>query len=130
MKNLLFSILIVSFFASAMYAQSDYTTKRSNEYYSKALEQYLVCLNHHNDGVVESAIINLMKMNRERSDLSYQTTIDRLDTMSTEGRTANIRFLAFIAAKYLDDPENPELFSEIKIEDDEQLISMLLDRLQ
>jgi len=130
MKKFFISIVIFSFCATALYAQSDADNKRSNEYYCKALKQYLVCLNHHNDGVVESAIINLMKMSRECSEISYQTIVERLDTMATDGRTANIRLLAFIAARYLQDSENPHLLADLKIDDHQQFMKMLLDRLK
>jgi hypothetical protein len=130
MKKFLFSILILSFFVSLNYAQSDSKNKEDNEFYCKALKQYLVCLDHHNEGVVESTIIQLMKLRRECADISYQKTIERLEEIETNGRTANIRLLAFIASRYLQNPKVPGLFKNIKIEDDEQLITMLLDRLE
>ena len=71
-----------------------------------------------------------MKLRRECPDISYQTTIDSLDALALNGRTPNIRLLAFIAVRYIEDPKNPDLFADMKIENDEQLISMLLDRLK
>jgi len=130
MKKFLFTTLILSFCVSVIYAQNDSYNNEDTEFYCKALKQYLFNLSHHNAGIVESTIIQLMKLNRECPDIPYQMTIDSLDAAAKNGRTANIRFLAFIASRYLQDPANPELFSEIKIEDDEQLITMLLDRLQ
>jgi hypothetical protein len=129
MKNFLSAILIFSLCVSVLYARGDSNIKDDNEFYCKALKQYLTCLSHHNDGVVESTIIILMKMRRECPDISYQMTIDSLDALAANGRTANIRLLAFIAARYLQDPEDPGLFADIRIEDDAQLVTMLLDRL-
>ena len=130
MKKFLFTILILLFCVSVIYAQSESNIREDNKIYCKALKQYLFNLSHYNAGIVESTIIQLMKLRRECPDIPYQTTIDSLDTVAKNGKTANIRFLAAIASRYLQNPKDPGLFDDINIENDEQLVTMLIDRLE
>ena len=129
MKNLLFCIIILSLFVSVTYAQIDSTDQKENDFYGLAMKQYMHSLNHFNNGVVESTIIHLIKFKIECPDISFEKAIDSLNIVVVNGRTSSIRLMALIAAKYLENPEAPGFFSEIKIENEDQLISMLLRRL-
>ena len=58
-------------------------------------------LNHHNHGVVESAIRVVILMKIQYSDADYDNIIDQLDELVVKGANKNIRLKALIASDYL-----------------------------
>jgi len=72
----------------------------------KGLAGYLLALQCKNEGVVESALMNLIKMKSQYPDLDYSRIIERLQYMQEQGQSRGLRFLAFFTLSYLQNPEN------------------------
>jgi len=66
---------------------------------------YFMCLNHSNSGVIESAIVNIMKLKFFNPDIDYTKCIYKLEQLSKSGQTKFIRVKAYVAANYLKHPE-------------------------
>ena len=70
----------------------------------KGTANYLRALQQQNDGLVESAMINLLRMKSRYPDLDYNPIISQLRYLSRNGSTQSLRFLAYFTSLYLDDP--------------------------
>ncbi|MBN1406196.1 MAG: hypothetical protein JW956_00320 [Calditrichaceae bacterium] len=61
------------------------------------LSVYENSLNHENEGVVKSAIQNIMKLQTVYPELNYSKVIKRLEYLATKSDSKKIRFNAYIA---------------------------------
>ena len=84
----------------------------------KAKKAYGECLNTNVNGVIESTIINVMKMKAVYPDYNYSSLAKKLEKLSFDGPTQIIRYKAYIAANYL---KHPERFSWIKADSYEEM---------
>lgn len=84
----------------------------------RACDSYERSLNSEINGVVESAIINIMKMKTARPDFDYSCLAKTLEKLSFDGQTMLIRYKSYIAANYL---KYPERFTWIKSGNYEEL---------
>ena len=87
---------------------------QSSKTLSAALPNYYKALNSNNSGMVESAIVNLIKLKMYAPDLDYQDTIKKMNELTENGQTDIIKYKAFIGQLYL---ENPERFNWISDQD-------------
>ncbi len=60
---------ITLFFVNTISAQNDYASLEAAE------ENYLIALRHHNPGVVESAVVNVMKLKMFHPQKDYRALI-------------------------------------------------------
>ena len=81
----------------------------SRVYLKKACANYLASLKSPNDGVVESAIAEIARMKAILQKENFCDLKGELDRLSVSGRTAPIRYRAYLAALLLD---NPDWFKE------------------
>jgi len=79
-----------------------------------SLPNYYKALNSDNHGMVESAIENLVKLKLFAPDLDYSKVAGKLDQLTEDGQTIQIKYKAFVANLYL---ESPEKFNWISSED-------------
>lgn len=105
-------ILLVSF--NSGFAQSYNVAQR-------ALPNYYKALNSDNHGMVESAIENLVKLKLYAPDLDYKKVAEKLDQLTEDGQTVQIKYKAFVANLYL---ESPEKFNWISSEDKDKQANM------
>ena len=71
----------------------------------RALLAYEQALDHTNNGVVESAIINIMKLKLIYPNQDYSGLTKKLNKLCFKNRTKTVRYKAYIAANYLQHPE-------------------------
>ena len=91
---------------------------QSNKVAKAALPNYYKAINSDNHGVIESAIENLVKLKLYAPDLDYSKVAEKLDQLTEDGQTIQIKYKAFVANLYL---ESPEKFNWLSSEDkDEQ----------
>lgn len=95
----------------------------------KLIECYLQALNHSNQGVVESAIINVMKLKLNRPDADYRKIIKCLDKMVKENPNKIVRIKAYIAASYLKYPERFNWINTTSYEETDRLFNLLTEKL-
>lgn len=79
----------------------------------RALLAYEQALEHSNNGVVESAIINIMKLKLIYPNQDYSRLTKKLNKLCFKDRTKTVRYKAYIAANYL---QHPERFTWLKSE--------------
>jgi len=119
-KNFYITLLITFALIGGIYAQAQDPVERG-------IDNYLKALGSKNTGLVESAIINVMKLKTAYPEKDYSRIMEVLDQLSRSASIRAIRYEAFVALNYL---EHPERFNWIRTNDeqqfDEQLASMVL----
>jgi hypothetical protein len=80
----------------------------------RALPNYYKALNSDNHGMVESAIENLVKLKLYAPGLDFSRVAEKLDQLAEDGKTIQIKYKAFVANLYI---ENPEKFNWLSSED-------------
>lgn len=80
----------------------------------KVMDSYCRSLDHANQGVVESAIIQVMIMKNVHPDLDYGRLKSSLHGLIRQGATRAIKLKSYLALSYL---ENPDWFHWIKEND-------------
>jgi hypothetical protein len=78
---------------------------------AKVLKSYEYCLNHDNEGVVESAIGNVLNYKVLHPDADMLRIKIQLERLSRSGETRRIRYKAFLVSQII---ENPELLTKIE----------------
>jgi len=91
---------------------------------------YLGCLESTNDGVVESAIAQTARMKLALPELPFEKMQAALGILSVNGRTATIRYKAYLAGLVFDDPAMFVREGEVEYSSSEQMFSALGQRLQ
>ena len=87
-----------------------------------ALPNYYTALNSDNEGLIESAIVNVVKLKMYSPDLNYSEIKDKLKELMEAGPSDVIKYKAFIALLYL---EHPERFNWISISYDPSKITTI-----
>ena len=77
----------------------------------RAPANYLMALQQTNEGVVESAIIKLMKLKYYYPQMDYSKISVQLEKLETDGKSESIRFMAYIVGNYI---KHPERFAWVK----------------
>jgi hypothetical protein len=113
--TIIFFTIIFSTANISVWAQSTKTLKA-------ALPNYYNALNSNNDGVIESAIENLVKLKIHAPDLDFSKVTKRLDQLTEQGNTSEIKYKAFIAYLYL---ENTERFNWISSENKDRKLKIV-----
>ena len=78
-------------------------SQNDEEFREKACCNFNEGLRSEIDGIVLSALINVMRMYHDYPTEDYDNINKNLDTLIVEGSTAQIRFVAHIIKKYLQD---------------------------
>jgi hypothetical protein len=91
---------------NTMMVDDSSTSRPSLKQLEKGAANYLQALQQPNEGLVESAMINLIKMKSYYPDLDYSRLTNRLQYLAEQGRTQSLRFLAFFTRHYLEEPVN------------------------
>lgn len=129
-NNAVFFILFI--WTINLFAQIDTTqiteTKPNQEFYQKAIKYYTHSLYYENTGIVESAIINIMKIKCHNTGIDYSNVIHKLQLLVENGKTNNIKAMAFLCKNYLAiEGLSPEL-SKLNKDEAGQFISLLMGK--
>ena len=87
-----------------------------------ALPNYYKALNSHNQGMIESAIVNVVKLKMYSPGMDYSQIQDKLNELMENGPTDVIKYKAFIAALYI---EHPERFNWLSAQSDSSKITTI-----
>ena len=101
------SIFILLFGISAFAAQLPEHQKSL----AQAEKNYLISLNHANDGVVLSTIKNIILLKLLYPKKNYSSIIKKLDDLSINSNSPLIRLKAFFASNYLKRPKYVHLIN-------------------
>ncbi len=100
------ALLLITGFAMGQITDSaDFITNTDSKVWKRAPENYLRGLQRDNLGVVESAMLNLMKLKAVYPEGNYKNVSIELDRLQAEGKTKSIRFMAYITYNYLKNPD-------------------------
>jgi hypothetical protein len=77
----------------------------------RAPANYLMALKQTNEGVVESAIIKVMKLKYYYPQMDYSEITAQLEKLEMDGNSESIRFMAYIVGNYI---KHPERFAWVK----------------
>ena len=111
MKSMKLFTLVLFIVSSLMTVQAQ--TSDSAEVMDKnvvAQESYIICLQHENDGVVESAIGNVLLFKKLNPEVDTQAIEKELENISVNGETESVRRKALLANHII---KNPALVSKI-----------------
>ena len=86
-----------------------------------SVPNYYKALNSDNHGMVESAIENLVKLKLFAPDLDFSKVAEKLDQLTEDGQTIQIKYKAFVANLYL---ESPEKFNWLSSEDKDKQVKL------
>jgi len=114
-KNLYLALLITLVLTCSVFAQQQDPIDRG-------IENYLAALNSKNDGLIESAIMNLMKLKTLHPSRDYAKIMSTLDELTQQTSNKTIRYEAFILLHYL---QYPEHFNWIQSSEDQPLDELL-----
>ena len=119
-------VLILSFNVVAQNKEmQDNPAKPGRDLCEKALKYYVHSLDHHNSGVVESAIMHIMSIKCYYPQINYTKVIYKLQQLVEDGDTGNIRAMAFICCNYLTLKGSSETFLKINERDVNQLLTLM-----
>jgi len=118
MKHFLTFLICLIISTSASFAQI------ADQIISRALDSYIISLEHYNPGVVESAIENVMVLKSYYPKKDYSQVIQKLDELTLGHSQKTTRVKAMVAANFL---KNTNELSWIDINDRKVAIKRLLD---
>ncbi len=95
---------------------------QSQKVLESAIPNYYNALKSSNEGTIESAIENLVKLKIFAPDLDYSQVAEQLEYLTEHGTTKDIKSKAFVAYLYL---ENPAKFNWISKEDKAKKVRMI-----
>ena len=110
-KIILLGLIFTLGYISAIQAQGDETKLNEISYDQNMVYRYKEALQSEVPGVVESGIFFAVKLNLFSPELNSEEIKKELSRLVKKGQTETIRYKAYIAYQYLD---NPELLSKIE----------------
>jgi len=105
MRILLVGLLLVA--TSLSFAQ----VKQSEEQFEQAKKCYLNALDSENQGVRDSAILQVVKVKVKYPDENYQTIIRKLQKLSKRDDVFYIRTHAYLACEFFKHPELAQMIN-------------------
>ena len=133
MKHMIFTLMALLLVVDSAISQNP--AERNNfdaislRIWKRAPENYLQGLKKNNLGVVESSIINLMKLRRVYPEGDYTEIISELETLQANGKTKSIRFMAYIAHNYFQSPERFSWLTQTDLTHMDSTLAMVRQRL-
>ncbi len=119
----LLTIIIITFFTFSIFAQ------RSMEQVEQGPQNYERALKSNITGMVESAIFQSVNFKLHYPGMNTDGITFQLNRLSREGQTETVRYKAFLASYFI---QNPQLLSRIKrklYKDEVQFFKMLTETL-
>ena len=110
------------FIATLILTLLSLSTGQTPEQCKAALPNYYKALNSDNQGLIESAIVNVVKLKMYSPGLDYTKIQDKLNELMETGPTDVVKYKAFIAALYI---EHPERFNWISASTDPSKVTTI-----
>ena len=92
-----------------------------------AIKNYKKALESDNLGMIESALINIMKLKYNYPDYDYTSLVQTLDSLETADKSRGVRFMSYILKNYLLHPDRYAWMEEAQIKFDKDLYALLID---
>jgi hypothetical protein len=93
---------------------------------AKGIDNYLSALNSKNDGLVESAIVNIIKLKMNYPERDYTTVTNQLDRLTHLHANKIIRIEAYVVLTYMQYPERFDWLQKLNGSQIDDLLSNLV----
>lgn len=131
--NLLLTLIITVLIILPSFAQENDPEKdqklTEQHKIEMAIKNYKKALESENRGMIESAIINIMKLKYNYPDYDYSSLIQPLDSLQSMEKSKPIKFMAYIVQNYLEHPERYTWMYDMQIKSDIDLYATLAQKL-
>ena len=92
-----------------------------------AIQNYKIALESENLGMIESAILNILKLKHYYPDCDYSSLIDPLESLESNKENKTIRFMSYIVKNYLTYPERYAWIDKVHDEFDKDFHMIIAD---
>jgi hypothetical protein len=118
------------FFSLIIFLMINVTLGQSQKICEAAIPNYYNALNSDNNGMIESAIVNVVKLKMHSPCMNYSQIIEKLEELTESGPTDVIKYKSFIAVLYLEHPERFNWISNNKTQDGITTIDEMFARIE
>jgi hypothetical protein len=94
-----------------------------------AIKNYKKALESDNSGMIESAIINVMKLKYNYPDYDYSSLVQPLASLESTDMSKPIRFMAYIVKNYLEYPDRYAWMKDVQIKSDIDLYAAFAQKI-
>ena len=94
-----------------------------------AIKNYKKALESENLGMVESAILNVMKLKHHYPDYDYSSLIQPLASLEGNDKSKSVRFMSYIVKNFLEHPDRYAWMERAEIEFDKDLYSVIAQKI-
>jgi hypothetical protein len=130
--NLLSILLISVLFASISFAQEtgqvEYQKFTEQEKVEMAIKNYKNALESDNLGMIESAIINVMRLKYNYPDYDYSSLLQPLASLEDNDKSESVKFMSFIVKNYLEHPERYAWIEKAKLQFDKDMYAVIAQK--
>jgi len=127
--TLFVTLILVTLTVAQATGDQSQTELNELEKIQDAIANYEKGLVHHNPGVTESAIINIMTLKYNYPNYDYRTLVNQLQNLENTGKTKSIRFMAYIVKNYLLHPERFTWVEEMCCRHDQLFYSLITEKI-
>ena len=131
--NLTFALLFTALIVIPSFAQNTkHDTQVEDSEQQKvehAIKNYKVALESNNLGMIESAIINIMKLKYHYPEYNYSSLVPVLDSLESNDQSKSIRFMSYIVKNYLVHPERYAWLQKAELEFDTNLPVVIAEKI-
>ena len=93
-----------------------------------AIQNYKMALESDNLGMIESAIINVMKLKHHYPEYNYSSLIPVLDYLEKNNQSTSVRFMSYIVKNYLVYPDRYAWLEKAELEFNEDLYVIIAQK--
>jgi hypothetical protein len=130
--NLLLTLIIAVLIVYPSLAQENAQTKApqitEKQRVEMAIKNYKKALESENPGMVESAVINIMKLKHQYPTYDYSALIEPLTTLENTDESESIKFMSYIVKNYLEHPERYSWLEKAHLKFDKDLYVVIAEK--
>jgi len=130
--NLLSVLLLCVLFVLSSFAQEtsqDAVQKfTEQEKVEMAIKNYKNALESDNLGMIESAIINVMRLKFTYPDYDYSSLLQPLALLENNDKSESVKFMSFIVKNYLEYPERYAWIEKAKLKFDKDMYAVIAQK--
>jgi hypothetical protein len=93
------------------------------------IENYKKALESDNLGMIESAILNVMKLKFNYPDYDYSSLIEPLESLENNDRSKSIKFMSYIVKNYLEYPDRYTWINKATFEVNKDFYTVIAEKI-
>ena len=131
--NSVLTIMIVIVMLYPSFAQNDGLIQANQDInptkIEMGIENYKKALESDNLGMIESAILNVMKLKFNYPDYDYSSLIKPLESLENNDGSKSIRFMSYIVKNYLEYPDRYTWINKASFELDKDFYTVIAEKI-